>query len=124
MLPRHPSGGDENWVLRISFENRSPLFGLRSIGGLVASLFEARICVIGGLEERFPLAMRLGVQPRYLVDRIREETIWVWCPGFADEFVGRETTEGLQPACEVVSYYEVGNSQRPCSTYHPGAELH
>ena len=63
MLPRHPSGGDENWVLSISFENRSPLFGLRSIGGLAASLFEARICVIGGLEERFLLAMRLGVQP-------------------------------------------------------------
>ncbi len=50
---------------------------------------------------------RLDVQSRHLVDRIDGEPLWLICPGFADEFVGREALEGLQATGEVVGGNEV-----------------
>ena len=48
---------------------------------------------------------------RYLVPGIMEragvEPIWLCCPGFADELVGCEASQGLQPACEVVGLDEI-----------------
>ena len=53
------------------------------------------------------LILVLGVQSRHLVDRILDEAVWFGYPDLADVFVGREATEGLESACEVVGCHEV-----------------
>jgi len=39
--------------------------------------------------------------------RIKPESFWLGCPGFADVFVGRKALEGLEPPGEVVGCDEV-----------------
>ena len=51
---------------------------------------------------------RVGVQSRHLVDRVQDESIRLGGPDLADVFVGREATEGLESAGEVVGGQEVG----------------
>jgi len=48
------------------------------------------------------------------MDRLKGEPFWFDCPLFADELVGREAIEGLQPSPEAVGADEVGEviSQR------------
>jgi transposase len=36
------------------------------------------------------------------MDRIDDESLWFYCPSFADEFVGREPLERLEAAAEVI----------------------
>ena len=43
-----------------------------------------------------------------MVDSIADESIWLLCPDFADEFVWRATAERLDTAREVVSRQEDG----------------
>jgi len=43
-----------------------------------------------------------------LLDRIHIESLWLGRPAFADELVGCETLEGLEPSPEIVSVDEVG----------------
>ena len=42
------------------------------------------------------------------MDRIEDESLWLFCPCFADGFVGREALEGLQSAGKIISADEVG----------------
>ncbi len=44
----------------------------------------------------------LGVRSRGEVCRIDPEPVWLVCPGFADELVGGEAAEGLEPTGVVV----------------------
>ena len=41
------------------------------------------------------------------MDRVDNESVWLGCPGFTDEFVSRETFEGLQAPSEVVGGDEI-----------------
>jgi hypothetical protein len=41
------------------------------------------------------------------VDRVHDESLWLVCPGFADEFVGCQALQGLQATGEVVGGDEV-----------------
>lgn len=41
------------------------------------------------------------------MERIHLESLWLGCPLFADEFVGREPLEGFEPAPEVVGVNKV-----------------
>jgi len=43
-----------------------------------------------------------------LLERIEGESFGLFCPGFADVFVGREAFKGLEPLGEVVGADEVG----------------
>jgi hypothetical protein len=38
---------------------------------------------------------------------VHDEAFWFFCPDFAEIFIGRQSVESLQSACEVVSLYEV-----------------
>ncbi len=51
--------------------------------------------------------VRLGVWSRHLLERIEDESFWLGSPGFADEFVGCETFEGLESSAEVIGIDEV-----------------
>ena len=42
------------------------------------------------------------------MERVKDEPVWLFCPNFADEFVGCETFEGLEPSSEIVGRDEVG----------------
>ena len=42
------------------------------------------------------------------MDWVVNESLWVDCPLFANEFVGREAPQGLEPFAEIVSSDEVG----------------
>jgi hypothetical protein len=42
------------------------------------------------------------------VERVEGEALGLFCPGATDRFVGRQTTESLQPSGEVVGCNEVG----------------
>ena len=42
------------------------------------------------------------------MDRIEHESLWLFCPCFADGFVAREALEGLQSAGKIISADEVG----------------
>ncbi len=42
------------------------------------------------------------------MDRIEHESLWLFCPCFADWFVGREPLEGLQSAGKIIGADEVG----------------
>ena len=48
-----------------------------------------------------------NVQSRHLMDRIKFEAFGFLEPGFADELVGCEPFEGLEPSSEVVGVHEV-----------------
>lgn len=50
----------------------------------------------------------LDVESRHLVARVEDESFWLCLPGFADEFVGRETFTGLEAFGEIVGLNEVG----------------
>ena len=41
------------------------------------------------------------------MDRIESKSVGIFLPAFANEFVSREATEGLESFCEVVSGHEV-----------------
>jgi hypothetical protein len=45
-----------------------------------------------------------------LLERVKCEPVWLRSPCLADELVGREPFEGLEPAAEVVSDNEVGEA--------------
>ena len=49
----------------------------------------------------------LGVQSRHLMDWVDDESIRLRSPLFADEFIGREAFEGLQPTAKIVCVDEV-----------------
>lgn len=42
------------------------------------------------------------------MDWIEDESVWLFCPDFADVFMRGETVEGLQAASEIISGDEVG----------------
>ena len=46
------------------------------------------------------------------MDRVEIESFRLFCPGFADGFIGREAFERLQSPREVVGRYEVGKVRR------------
>ena len=51
------------------------------------------------------------------MERVEVESFGLFCPGFADELVGREAFEGLEPSGEVVGVdevCEVASSWRGC----------
>src|ERR1051325_11034379 len=50
---------------------------------------------------------KLDVQSRHLLERVKGESVRLCCPGLADEFVGGEAFEGLEPPGEVVGGNEV-----------------
>ena len=41
------------------------------------------------------------------MDWIEDKSLWVFCPGFADELVGSEAFEGFEPTSKIVGGYEV-----------------
>jgi hypothetical protein len=43
-----------------------------------------------------------------VVDRIEPELIRVFCPAFADVFVGREPSQGFEPLCEIIGGQKSG----------------
>jgi hypothetical protein len=43
-----------------------------------------------------------------LLERVKFESFWLGSPAFADELIGRETFEGLEPPTEIVGVDEVG----------------
>ena len=49
------------------------------------------------------------------MERIEVESFGLFCPAFADVFVGCEAFEGLQPAAEIVGIDEVGEVASNCS---------
>lgn len=67
------------------------------------------------------------------MDRVHPEPLGFGCPLLADEFVGRQTFEGLEPAAEVVGIDEVGEvlpqlraivvAHRPAARTRPGGGL-
>ena len=42
-----------------------------------------------------------------MLERVEGESFWLCCPGFANELVGREAFEDLQPSGEIVCIDEV-----------------
>ena len=48
----------------------------------------------------------LAVRSRGEVYRVGPEPVWLLCPGFADELVGREAAQGLKAASVVVGVHE------------------
>ena len=52
-------------------------------------------------------AQALAVWSRHLVERIEGEPFGLNCPPFADELVGRETSQALEPSTEVVGIHEI-----------------
>lgn len=42
------------------------------------------------------------------MDRFYDESVWLRCPDFANVFIGREPAECLEPVCEEVVSYEIG----------------
>ena len=44
----------------------------------------------------------LDVQSRHFMERIEVEALWLGCPAFADELIGREPLQRLQTPAEVV----------------------
>ena len=49
----------------------------------------------------------LGVQSRHRMAWIEFESLWLFCPAFADELVRREASERLEPSRKVVGVDEV-----------------
>lgn len=56
---------------------------------------------------------------RHLVDRVKDESIRIRSPNFANVFVGREVAEGLEPGGEVVGGIKVGEVHTQLTEHIP-----
>ena len=57
--------------------------------------------------ERPVRGMLLDVWSQLLLERVQSESFRLGCPSFADELVGGEASEGLEPSGEVIGVDEV-----------------